>query len=380
MSNLEFYQGSREVDRFNLKIYGNKTILSCRIEELWEERLSRSISCGRSRTFTFKKTLGVTLTEREELEATISSSLGLDGISELKSEIKSKIGRELQLEESQETQEEFSFQAPKCGRTTFQVYQIRRLHHFSYQDRRPWIKRWWYSSKDFNLTTTERINRIYDLSTTIDRDPECFAFYPECKGAADKDKKPEGFINLIFETFGLLAGYRHDERGIVLTDQNVSVPVKNINELLYSNITFDSKMLPPYLLFLADVRTAKLTAQVFPYRGELAKIQRGKIRDRGIFQKRGQTREAIPVDLTSILIGGAIGAALTLLLSTKSGQELGKNIIGAARQFFTSPRKEVLQDRTTIEASESAQQGKSSVAGGGVATSAEGGSLAERSF
>lgn len=336
MNKLEFYPGKRRVDYFVLDIHGVKAQLKCVVEEFWKEQFSRSLSCGRSRKYTLTKTSGVTVTEREELEATISSSLGLEGIAELKSEVKSKVGLELQLEESVETEEEFTFQAPKCARTTFQIYQLLRQYNFSYRDNRSWLFRWLDSSKDFDKATVEWVNRMYDLSTPPEHDPDCANYNPECRRETERSQKSEGLLNLVFEKFGILTGYRLDEHGVVLSNLNVSVPANGVNELIYASVTFDRQMLPPYLLFLTGERANKLTAQVYPYQGELTKIQHRGLQVQRTSQEKRHKRGTTSTDLTTLLIAGGVGAIATLLFTTKSGREIRRSFTAAVREVLAS--------------------------------------------
>jgi hypothetical protein len=132
----------------------------------------------------------------------------MEGISELKSEIKSKVGYELQLEYSQETEEEYPFTAPKCARVTFQLHQLMRRYLISYRDNRFWLFRWMESSKDFDSTTLESTERMYDATTPPEYDPDCSNYNPGCRRELGKREKRDGIINLIFDGFGLYVHHR----------------------------------------------------------------------------------------------------------------------------------------------------------------------------
>ncbi|HWT03147.1 MAG TPA: hypothetical protein VN256_23045 [Pyrinomonadaceae bacterium] len=328
MAKLQFFPGERLVENFALRLSNGDVDLRCTVVEKWVEKLARSVSCGRSRKFILKKTLGISLTERKELEAAISSSLG-KGIAELKSEIRSKSGLEISFEETHEEQEEFSIQAPKCGRTTLQVYQLLRLYNFSYRDNRSFLKRWFSSLRKFPREMEEWLNRIYDMSMTDDTDPDCLIMYPECQGASEGR---EGLVNLDFENFGLLASYRRGDDGIVLINLNVSVPAKNIEELMYSEVTFERRMIPPHLLFLSGEHKDKLSARVLPYQGELAKAR--QIRTRGIHERR-MSSESIQSEIPSYIMSGLIGATIILLLTTESGREILRSTLNIISESIT---------------------------------------------
>ena len=334
MEKLEFFEGERTVDSFVLKLYGGKAQLRCAVIERWVERIGRSINCGRSRKFLLKKILGVSSVERQELEAKITSSLGLKGISELKSEVRSKIGHELRLEETQEEQEEFSFEAPKCGRRALQVYQLQRLYEFSYEDNRYWLKRWLSSTKNFTKTIAEWLNRFYDSSMTLNHDPEC-------KCTEKQPDENDGLINLIFGNIRILTGYKKSENGIVFSDLNLLIPAGSVEELLYANITFERSMIPPYLLFLTGERSHKLTAQVLPHRGVSAEYQRAETSYEDFSPERRERQASGPAttNLITLLLGGSIGAILALLFAPKPGAELRGDIADATRKGIDKSRE-----------------------------------------
>jgi hypothetical protein len=321
MSKLQLFTGERLVSNFRIKLRGRDVYLVCKVFEKWVEKLARSLNCGRSRELTFKKTVGVTRTESQEFEAAVSSSLG-KGVAELKSEIRNKSGIEISFEVTHEEEEKFKVESPKCGRTTFQVYQLLRLYDFSYKDNRSALRRFFSPLKNYPKGLEEWLNHVYDASATDEIDPDCLVMHPECGHAPLTP--PNGHVNLIFEDFGLLTSYRVGEQGIILTRLNVSVPTKNIEEMLYSNVTFDRNMIPPHLLFLSGEKADQLTAQVQPYRGELAKAER--ISREGRATGIGGFLESVP---STLLVGGAVGAAVALLLTTKSGRAILQDIADA---------------------------------------------------
>lgn len=321
MSKLQFFTGERFVRDFVIKLHGGDVVLKCKIFEKWVEKLARSLNCGRSRELTFKKTVGVTITHREELEAAISSSLG-KGVAELKSEIRSKSGIEISFEVTEEQEETFTVTAPKCGRTTFQAYQLLRLYKFTYRDNRSAFRRFFSPLKKAPKGFEEWLNQVYDASDTDEVDPDCLAMHPEC--GRTPVTPPDGFVNLVFDKFGLLTSYRVGEEGILLTKVNATVPTKNIEDLLSSNVTFDRNLIPPYLLFLSGVGQGRLTAQVQPYRGELAVAQ--KISRSGTSRRESLSFKNVTTGIHPLVVGGAIGATVALLLTTKSGQKLLQSV------------------------------------------------------
>jgi len=137
----KFFLGKRVTGPRTLDIRDVKGKLSCTMTEEWIGRKDWSFGCGEKRKYTLTKILGTSVTDRQDLESTISSSLNLSGISELKSEIKAKLGREVRIDETTQEEETFEFESPKCGRVDYTLYQLRRGFEFVYQDKRTWILR-----------------------------------------------------------------------------------------------------------------------------------------------------------------------------------------------------------------------------------------------
>jgi hypothetical protein len=105
----EYFLGDRAIDRFSVPFHRGKATLSCDIVERWESVLNLSINCGTVMKRTLTQRRGVALTEHEELEAAVKSSLGVPHLAELGSKIKSSAGREVHLERSSEETYESTF-------------------------------------------------------------------------------------------------------------------------------------------------------------------------------------------------------------------------------------------------------------------------------
>jgi len=134
----EYFAGDRPVTSFTLPLHRGRAVLSGTVLERWEERLSRSLSCGIKHSRKLTRRVGVSVSERDDIEGTVKTSFGLKGIAELKSELKSKIGHEIQWDKSEEIEEAFEWQAPECGRRTISLYQLQRVYRLSFEDSRFW--------------------------------------------------------------------------------------------------------------------------------------------------------------------------------------------------------------------------------------------------
>lgn len=340
LDNLDFFSGER-VYRVVRNLHRGKAQLKWSVIERWEERLGRSLNCGMERTYTLKKLLGVSLIEREDFESTIATSIGTKWILEAKSEVKSKLGRELRLEETQEEEEEFHFQAPKCGRVTLRVYQFMRLHEISYKDNRFWLWR----NDNFSKTITEWVNYLYDNSVVIDIDPAC-----NCKDGLDNEI--EGLARLSVGDIAMLVAYKHSEGGLEFPGLNVIFPDKRIEEMFFRPFTFDAAIIPSHLRFLAGEHSSILTGHFQPYGGDLSpskgaadfqaqQTPRNAYRKREI--QRTPDRANDSQNVLYLLFGGIVGAIGGLLLAPKSGLELRGDLADATRKGIDRSRETAQQ-------------------------------------
>src|SRR5262249_22313019 len=176
MGEHEFFSGDRGVDESVVKLRRGKARLVWRLLERWEERKSQTLHCGEKLSVKLSRLVGVTDTARREIESAIQGGLGLRGF-DLKSEIRSRFGRELRLEERQEEEKQFELEAPRCGRRTLSIYQFKRIYQLRYEDNRFWLWR----KPSFNKTLEEWVDHVFHRTSDLDNDPEC-----RCKDRADR--------------------------------------------------------------------------------------------------------------------------------------------------------------------------------------------------
>ncbi len=308
MNEMHFFLGERVIGPFSLDIDSGKAQLTCTVIEEWIRKKAWSISCGEKHRYVLKKRLGVSTVERQELEATIAGSVKLIGISELKSQIKSKLGLEFRIEENLEEEDEFTFEAPKCGRLDHRVYQLRRLYRFTHRDKRSWMERFpnpWRKN-DFTQTIEEWVDDIYGAPIPTDPDPAC--------GCKDSRSEIDGLVTLFLGKISTVVGYKRTEEGLKIPSLNFSANVRGIGQLLHTDFVFERNVIPPYLLFLADERATKLRGRFLPYINVL-----------GREAKEGRRVEASD-SLLYLLVGGSLGAIVGLLFAPRSGQQLRSDI------------------------------------------------------
>jgi hypothetical protein len=252
MSKIEFF--------YSEKVYGPKTLstgapkgkLTCKVTEEWIRKNGWSIACGEKRRFSLKKTIGVTTIERQQFETLFSGSLNLKSLLGVKHEIKKHFGFETRIDETVEETDEFTFEAPKCGRLNQGVYQLRRTIHFTFKDERSIFERLflWWKDKSFNDDLEEWVNEIYDLPLFEDPDQSC-----KC---TDQSPKIDGVLNIMFDNFGMAVRFRREEKVIEFPDINLSIPANRVETIYNREVLLNRVSIPPHLLFLANERKEKL--------------------------------------------------------------------------------------------------------------------------
>lgn len=310
---IDYFAGERIVDAFAVSFHGGKATLNCTVIERWDEEIRGILRCGNEHTYDVTNRYGVSVVEREELESTISGSLGIKGIAEFKSEIKGKVGRELKFEEGWEVKRGFKVGSPECARLSMLVYKFKRLFKFSFRDDRFWHKDSW------DKTITEWSNHIYDMSEKNIYDPNC-----GCEPTPKRE--PGGKINLLLNKMTMLLDYIHTDTGVEIANLNLAFPIENIQDLMFIDFTFDKAVIPDYLLFLAGETDNKLTGQFRPYLKDTDTY--AMINEQGRKSEDILTEAPfnIPEGFTFFLIGAGIGVGLALLLAPKSGRELRDDI------------------------------------------------------
>jgi len=307
MNPIEFFFDERQIDSFSLDLHDGKTTLTCTVIERWDELLGRVYRCGNGETQKIVRHRGISVEERQNLEATIKSSLGLTGIAELKSAIKGEVARKIEFEESQDLTREFTFAAPKCGRLELLWYQLKRLYRFQCSDRRRWHTGSW------TRTFTEWVDLIYDATQRFPYDPNCNC---EPKSAPKND----GSVTILLgDKIAMRTGYRRDGATLTLPELNVSFGEKNLNDILFGTFSVPRDAVPPHLLFLASETAETLTARIVPSMGDrVAECfrEQSPLHEPTTDRQPGITY----VELALFLAGASIGTALAFLFSSKSGE------------------------------------------------------------
>lgn len=250
-----FFYGERIVDNYIRFFYSGKAQLNCTIIDRWDVEISQPLRCGTKYEHDFKHSVGMNLTERQELESIITGTLGLEGIAEFKSEIRGKTGLEIGFEEIHEEVKRFEIQAPKCGSFTLLMYQLKRLYRFSYKDQR------FFHHDEWNRTLTEATDHFHDDSKQTRNDPRC-----------DCDPQPntgfDGMVYLAGENFSTLQGYIQYPGRIEFPLLKTGINAEDISHIMFREVIIDRRAIPPYLRFLAHIDEPKTYGRFFPFSRE----------------------------------------------------------------------------------------------------------------
>ncbi|NGZ97378.1 MAG: hypothetical protein CV089_14890 [Nitrospira sp. WS110] len=143
--------------------------VTCRISEHWKTQHTMTSYCGGSEEYTVTKRCGLTKTDLETLTTSLSSTIGIPKLAELKSAVEEKVGSEIKWEFGLETQHKHAVQAPPCGRRTDIVYQKFRDYDFLL-NRKNWLGR-----------THTRSWSVSEAISNYCVQPEIEVWIPECQ-------------------------------------------------------------------------------------------------------------------------------------------------------------------------------------------------------
>jgi hypothetical protein len=214
-------------------VQDGRATLSCTIEDRWDEILLRPLACGQKFKREITRKVGVTREDREQLEASVKSSLGLEGLARLESHITATTGQTITFEEVTEVKDTMEVEAPKCGRYTLLVYQGSQLLHFEYNDPG------WFHTTRWTLTVQKWLERFADESTRVVNDPKC-----GCDPTPDAGGHVQLAVIAVDRRFGMLTTSTLGPQGLNLLDLGATVPPKGTASIPLASI-------PRHLRFLA---------------------------------------------------------------------------------------------------------------------------------
>ncbi len=242
-----FFTNTHEVDTFNFEVE-KKVHVSGKISERWVQLLSRSIACGEDKKRVIEKKVGISKTERDDLESLLKGNIGVKGIASIESQIKAKTGIEVKLEYATIETEETTFKAPECGRKTLIVYQLVREYDISIMDKRFFS----FSKGQTRIILTEYTDNIHDKSLTTDNDPDC--------GCKDKlQDADDGILSLLINKYyQLVTPYKMNQDKVSLKNLGIEISIEDLGNMTLDRYTINASLLPNYIVFLASIKSEEV--------------------------------------------------------------------------------------------------------------------------
>lgn len=247
----QYFPGIKNLATFILTLHDGNANLRCTISEEWRVVCQDVARCKATGHCNLTKRLGLKKSDREALDGSIKSSIGLSGVAKLESEVKAKMETEVVWEEETVEDKGFAFVAPDCGRYMALKYQLLRLYRLDYQDHRLFHKDSW------SRTITERLNIFDDASKQVLYDEDC-----GCGGSRPKDYNEMYHVDM--GNIGMLVPGWRTPSGCELDFQGTKVIVEiSLREVFRASIGKD--LLPESLLFLAGDNRESYDGVFTPY-------------------------------------------------------------------------------------------------------------------
>ena len=246
---IPFFLGERLVGSYSIPLHGGKANLAVAVRERWAEVFVRVIRCGASFKRSLKRRVGVEQSSREDLNSLVKGSLGIQGLAGLSSQIESKTSQQIRLEWSEESTEEYTFTAPKCGRLTVALYQFQRVLDLHFRDTH------WFHDAQWSKTVECWMDRVHDDSSRILGDSAC-----GCQPRpVEKMTRP---ILLTVNNLTLVTGTEERNAETLLPEVGLTLsqyPTEKVSVRLLRH------MLPEHSCFLAGLDEPQLDATVEAY-------------------------------------------------------------------------------------------------------------------
>lgn len=163
-----YFSGTRQLDPFLITDGDDR--LACTISEYWSNMdQDITVMCGATEESETERTIGIARKDIHSLDAILTGSLGVKGLASLGSELRERVGSEIEMKESSSRKTKYKVTAPKCGSTSYVFYQLIRIFEFKVPRSRPWPFKACVSTHTF----VEKTRNFAIRAETIDHDPQC---------------------------------------------------------------------------------------------------------------------------------------------------------------------------------------------------------------
>lgn len=247
MNRVEFFNGIKLEKNFSITLNGGNTVLDITILGFWEQILACYLVCGDERSRKLTRRVGISTREKNDLEGTITGSLGIKGFASLESQIRSSSGFEIQFDRTEELEDKFTFTAPKCGSKNVFLFQYKSIIEINYLDNR------WLKKNKGTIKAEYWFDKIYDGSYAEFEIPEC-----GCKSNSPYNDNKTVIINI--GKISMLADYYIEGKYIVIPELGQRIESSE-NHLNGFKLLIRRENIPSYLLFLAGENEEILSAE-----------------------------------------------------------------------------------------------------------------------
>ncbi len=248
MSN--YFTETIEIGSVNIAL--DKLRITGSVTERWDQILSRSISCGDKYKRTVERTVGVSETQREDLETFIKGNVGIKGIAQIESEIQSSIGKTVTLSYNSTEREEREFEAPKCGRRTLIIYQQIREYNLQITKEVSWP----FQKNSTHVVLIERLDSFYDKSIVEENDPDC-------KCSKKSDDPVDGLLALLLNgNYRINTPYSLSDGKITLKNLDLVISAEDAGRMLIGNYKLNRDHIPDYMVFWSKIKETSATLSI----------------------------------------------------------------------------------------------------------------------
>jgi hypothetical protein len=119
----DYFEGRHEYGELQLELPKSE-LTTCKAVLQWVPRERQTVMCGAKYEWTMKRTIGVTRTEQQEVEALLSGSIGGEYLGKLESSVKSRISTEITLSTAIEEEKKFTVEAKPCYELQVDFFQL----------------------------------------------------------------------------------------------------------------------------------------------------------------------------------------------------------------------------------------------------------------
>lgn len=261
-----YFSGRKFIGESSQSFNSGRARVDIRVFERWDDIDISSIGrCGEPATCKVEKAEGLSDKSIQNLKGVIGSTLGVEGLAAVKSQIENVVGREVQWNRSITVTKDFNYPSPKCGRAVITIYELRREFEVTYLELRRHFFRSDVWDKKWTRILLQETNKHDGLPDIEEYDELC-----DCPDA--KHAEYDGRLCFDLGNLSFRVPFRLKEGGfdVQIFDRVVSFifsesasSIRALEEGV--TITIPTEIIPEVLKFLGDIEEEEVEARVFKY-------------------------------------------------------------------------------------------------------------------